>query len=441
MGTFMLLAALLSAPAWSQEQDFRVYGETPRLFLQPRRLLLLERERDRQSMRWQQFRQLVEGKAQWPEPGLAMALYGRISGEEAACREAVRWARTPGAGLRQTAVVFDWCRAVLTQEDSAALVSALERGIAAPRQTAVSEVRDRVLAAVAIADHKPDAAERELRFTVRDWWRGRIVPAMERGEDALPADEALALFEILHVIRDNLHLDLRSPLEDFFLGLPRSRLLGYYPEPYRAAENAYYLPAPGPVDRPDLRRAALARAADLCQVAFDAGSLGSQFLQGWLIRDTLLMRSPLGIVYELLWANPYLPGLSHHHSPPFFHDQRLGRLFVRSSWEEDAVWLSFADGRLRVFEQGGLRGAVLPAAPKPLRLGDVAVVAAQTAGGEITIPGLGARQVFLIGLRPGRSYEVKADEDKPARKTADPAGILGVALKQAGAVKIREIRQ
>ena len=41
--------------AAKQEEDFQVYTEHPRLFLPSRRLKLLKRERERTSIRWQQF--------------------------------------------------------------------------------------------------------------------------------------------------------------------------------------------------------------------------------------------------------------------------------------------------------------------------------------------------------------------------------------------------
>jgi hypothetical protein len=439
------LASSLAGASWFQadEEDFRVFTEHPRLFLQLRRLRLLGREKERQSLRWQQFQQLMEGNAQWPEPGFAKALYSQISGEETPCREAVRWALAPGADLRQAAIVFDWCQPVLTRENSEALASLLERGMAAARgKPGVPAARDRVLAAIVLAGHRPEVPERELRSAVQNWWRGQIVPAMAGGRDALPRDETLALFEILHAVRDNLNLDLRDPLQAHFRDLPYSLLLSYYPGAYPAAENEYYIPATGGGAPPDLRRAALARAGDLCLAAYDSNAQGDQFLQGWLIRDMLLMRGAFGIVYEFLWANPYLPGLSYFHTPPFFHDQRLGRLYVRSSWDDEAAWLGFRDGELQVFNQSGLNIVKAQPASKPLRLGQVAIVVTQGAG-TYKLQETDLQQVFLLGLRPGRTYEVKAGEEKVILATADPGGIIGLPADEKGpfAIRIRETRQ
>ena len=62
------------------------------------------------------------------------------------------------------------------------------------------------------------------------------------------------------------------------------------------------------------------------------------------MNDRFLMRGTLGIAYELMWANPYQPGLSYYHVPLVAHDAIGGELFVRSSWEDDARgWVFSAD--------------------------------------------------------------------------------------------------
>src|ERR1035438_3859848 len=56
-----------------------VSTEHPRLLLRPARLRLLRRERERTSMRWQQFFTLMARHAPMPEPGLAQALYYQVA--------------------------------------------------------------------------------------------------------------------------------------------------------------------------------------------------------------------------------------------------------------------------------------------------------------------------------------------------------------------------
>ena len=55
-------------PAAASDDDLRVYTDAPRLFLTPGRLRLLQRERDRKSLRWEQFDLLMSGGAKMPEP-------------------------------------------------------------------------------------------------------------------------------------------------------------------------------------------------------------------------------------------------------------------------------------------------------------------------------------------------------------------------------------
>src|SRR6476646_9548527 len=84
-----------SAPA--PDQNYHLYTERPRIFLRPQRLRLLRRERDRQSLRWQQFQLLMAGKAPMPEPGFANALYYQAGGNAAYGKQAIAWALTPAA--------------------------------------------------------------------------------------------------------------------------------------------------------------------------------------------------------------------------------------------------------------------------------------------------------------------------------------------------------
>ena len=88
----------------------------------------------------------------------------------------MNWALADGADLRQLALVFDWCQPSLTERTSEALAAKIERGLqAASKDSSVPAVRDRVLAAVALAGHLPGPSEQQLRLIVEQWWRGQIV--------------------------------------------------------------------------------------------------------------------------------------------------------------------------------------------------------------------------------------------------------------------------
>jgi len=139
-------------------------------------------------------------------------------------------------------------------------------------------------------------------------------------------------------------------------------------------------------------------------------------------------------------GNPYLPGLSYYHAPLFFHDQRLGRLFVRSGWDEDATWLGYFDGELQVFTKDGLNIVKQQPSSKPLRLGDVAVIAASGAT-SFRLEAADLWHVFMLGLRPGSNYEVKVGDAKPVQDTADSGGILHISLEPEAflLIKLKEL--
>jgi hypothetical protein len=432
------VACLFAAFAWPQTvDDYHISADHPRLFLQARRLRLLRLERERRSMRWQQFEMLMAGKARMPEPGFASALYSQVSGDKTYCEEAVNWALGGNSDLRQLALVFDWCQMALPEERSRALAVEIERAMkAASGRSDVPGVRDRVLAAVALAGHRPSVPEGQLRQVVEKWWRGEIVPGLENRRDLLRRDDLLALFEILHAVQDNLKVDLRDPVRGFFRGLPSYLLLACYPSPYAAAENEYYIPAVKGGGEPDLKRAAFERAGELSMVAYDSNTEENQYLQGWLMHDQFLMRGSLGVPYEFLWANPYQPGLSYFYLPLAFHDSRLGRLFLRSNWDEDATWLGYLEGELQVYQQGELRIVTRQPASRPIRVGDAAVFLV-SGSSIVQVDDPSVSVAFLIGLQPGADYEVEISGEKKRNAAPDPGGILALALPERAGVAIR----
>ena len=418
-------------------QDFKIYTEHPRLLLRPQRLRLLKREKERQSMRWRQFEMLMTGKAAMPEPGFALALYYQVSGNQEAGQEAVNWALGASADLRQAALVFDWCQPVLSEQQSQALAGRLQRGIEqTARSNSLADARARVLAAVALADHLPGVSEPALESVVERWWNRDMVPALKAGRNLVVRDDLYALFEMLHVARDNLNLDLREPVPGFFKPLPLYHLMSYYPASYPAAENEYRIPA-GREAQPDLRGAALSRAAEFAMLAYDPNIVETQYLQGWLMHDRFLLRGAFGIPYEFLWANPYHPGLSYYNLPLVFHDELFGRLFLRSSWDDDARWLGYFDRQLQVFEKGEPRIVPLKSAANPMVIGDAAVIAARSPlrfrlEGEVNV-------VFVIGLEPRRGYDVEVDDEEMREETTDRGGILTLAFPGGlrGGVRIK----
>jgi len=106
----LVLMALVGALVGeAQEIDYQVYTESPRILLNQRRLRLLRRERERDSIRWQQFNLLMSGGARMEEPGFAKSLYSLVTASPAPCREALDWAAktasvSDAGQLRQMAI-------------------------------------------------------------------------------------------------------------------------------------------------------------------------------------------------------------------------------------------------------------------------------------------------------------------------------------------------
>jgi hypothetical protein len=426
----------------------RVYTEHPRLFLRPQRLKLLQREKERRSLRWQQFELLMAGHAPMPEAGFAHALYYRAGQDQDSGRRAVTWALGPGTDLRSTtdlrqlALVFDWCQDLLSPAQSKALAAKLTKGIEQSRRDrSVSAASSRMLAAIALADHIPDIPVRELEEGIQKWWRGEIAPALRAGRDAVPRGNLYPLYEMLHAVRDNLQIDLRENAPAFFKTLPIYDLVSYYPATYPAPEGEYRIPADKDSGEPDLRHAMLARAAELAMVPYDINAPESQILQGWLMHDNFIMRGTFGITYEFLWANPYHPGLSYYLAPLVFHDEQFGRLFVRSSWDESAHWLGYFDGVLQLFQDGKVTLLNPQLSEGPMSL-DTAVVFFGKNAQKFQTMIQEDEQVFVLGLRPRRTYDIEVDDEEMAESETDAGGILPLKLPQKVqiGVRLRDVR-
>ena len=431
----ILMIALGPAGGWAQSpgagDPVVVSGDHPRLFLRAGRLRLLRRERERHSMRWQQFEALISGHAPMREAGFAEALYYQVSGERAAGRRAIEWALS-ASDLRQMALVYDWCQDVLATAERDRLASRIARRMG---ETAAVEsipgVRSRVLGAVALFDEAPadapDLPRQVLDRAVHSWWEGRLAPGLEAGSAAVPREDAYAMMELLHALADSARLDLRETAPTYFAGFPIEHLMSYYPAPYHTAEGDIYLGATRHGGAPDLDSAIFSRAAELAMVAFDVNAPSTQVLQGWLMHDRFQLRTPLGAPYEFLWANPYQPGLSYYQVPLVYYDPGRGVLYVRSSWEDDAEWFGLFDGAVEWFRDGRVTMLDPHAAVAPLLLDAAAVCFAGADGGErgqwrLTLED--AQPVFVTGLEPRRAYLVEVDDEEMYEAAADPGGIL-----------------
>jgi hypothetical protein len=419
-------------------EDFKVYNEHPQLLLTSQRLRLLRRERERHSGRWQQFDTLVTGKAQMPEPGFSYALHYQISLDKASAQTAITWALGPGTDLRQLALVFDWCQDAMNPTQSKALVQKIQKYYdAAGRTQDLASMRSRLFALIATFNESPARDPEAIKQLILTQWRKQTAPALEAGSLKLKRAEIYPVFEMLHVVRDNFNIDLREDARKFFKDLPAQELLTYYPAAYPAAENEYRVPYFSG-NEPDLRDALMSRVAELAMVAYDTNSRESQFLQGWLIHDRFTLRGALGVGYELLWANPYQPGLSYYHLPLKSHNPLSGELFLRSSWDDDATWFGYFDGQFQMFRDGKIQ-VLKKGAPAPLQIGD-SIVMPGTPHMKFQASGEEAVSYFVVQLKPRHKYWIEVDDEELAEEETDSGGILAITVirKEKIGVRIKE---
>lgn len=263
------------------------------------------------------------------------------------------------------------------------------------------------------------------------------------------------MLELMHAFRDNLNFDLRENFGKWFKDYAQAHILAHYPEPFPASENEYRIPADPLIDKrgPDVTKATLSRAAEMAMVAFDANAPETQLLQGFLMNDRFLMRGTLGITYELMWANPYQPGLSYYHVPLVAHDAIGGQLFVRSSWEDDAQWLGYFGGQLQLFANGEVVRVDPKAVHEPMDVVEATVffahdstkfkiplrtvqetAASDTAGKDEEVSGAPPLDdVFVIGLEPLRRYHLEVDGEGMFEDSSDIGGIIYMPGLPSGA--------
>jgi hypothetical protein len=433
--------------------SFRVYSESPRLLLRPQRLKLLRRERERRSLRWDQFETLWTGNAQFPELGWVQALRYQIADDRESGTRAVAWAVGPADeqrpdDVRQMAIIADWCEPLISGDDKRQLGARLARAANGPGPVrTLAEARAKVFAAVALTDTQPAAGEKALEAVLDGFWDGSFIVSLRNANAAVSNADAYAMLEIMHAVRDNLNFDLRDTFPAWFRQYPLLHLMAHYPAPWPGSENEFRIPADETIANagPDARKAALSRAAELAMVAYDANAASSQLLQGWVTNDRFLLRGAFGISYELLWANPYQPGLSYYHVPLALHDEIGGQLFVRSSWEDDAEWLGFFGGQLQLFKDGEVTRVDPKTAREPLDL-DAAVVFFARESKQFLVPGTASPKegdakeaeaaVFVVGLDPRRPYHVEVDGEEMIEETADPGGIIYLPSVPPGGIRL-----
>lgn len=297
---------LLSGLAFAQDS----IDEKPKLLLTTQLLRRLERDRTRQTVRWLNFENRVNSVPDSPERGFELALYYAVTHDEKRGREAVAWALTQKYGSRQVALIIDWCRELISPEDKAELAS---RPILVAVVGRVAENVTRDLLFSALVRHQ------DIEPQIAQW--KEMLRYLQNGY-SFDGNTIYAICEYLVAVRYSQHIDLRKEDANFFSGLPVEFLLSL---------------KPAQVKHPDW----ITHIAALALIALDPNLESSQFLQGWALEDSQMIREGPGVAYELLWADPYLPGVGYENLDPWTYDTN-GRLFARRSWNSDACWISIS---------------------------------------------------------------------------------------------------
>jgi hypothetical protein len=298
-----LIAGSALLAVWAPAQD---ENRTPQLLLVPKLLRRLQRDRERQTVRWLNFEKRVQTVSDSPERGFELALYYALTHDHQRGREAVQWALGHSCERRQAALVLDWVADEIPPEDR----TRLEQAHCADSNAfdSIEQVRDIVFSAAVRGQDLHDLIAKQWPF-VRTTIERHPTPS-----------NVYALSEFLMVARRTERADLRSDDPHFFSLLPKEFLLSLKPE---QAEHPPWI----------------AHAAALALVTVDPNLENSQFLQGWAMEDRQTLREGPGVAYEFLWGDPYLPGVAYQNMDPWIYDPS-GRLFARADWNSDACWIA-----------------------------------------------------------------------------------------------------
>jgi hypothetical protein len=274
---------------------------SPHLLLSTKLLRRLKRDRERQTVRWAALENRIKTVPDSPERGFELALYYAVTGDDARGKEAIEWATSHACERRQRALIQDWVGAIPPAS------------CAAP-----ASMRDQAFEKIAVGG---DAA------VIAEITRRQLVPRFAASGITSSAD-LYAIVELLSVLRAASGDDIRLAASQFFRNLPEEFLLSLKPEQ---------------VERPDW----MTHVAALALVSLDPNLESSQFLQGWAMEDRQTLREGPGVAYELLWADPYLPGIAYQNLDPWLYEEERGRLFARSGWTLEACWINISPAGLK----------------------------------------------------------------------------------------------
>ncbi len=257
------------------------------------------------------FETRVQSVPDSPERGFELALYYAVTHDENVGKQAVIWALGHRCEVRQVALVLDWVSDQVSDSQGNQLVT---RGC--PPGPSAQASRDALFADIATGEDPSTLLEASSPGVI----------SQLRSDNWQDGGQLYAAIEYLYAAKFSEHTDLREKDAEFFLSLPSALLLSLKPQEVRHPEWHVH-------------------AAALALVSLDPNLGGSQFLQGWAIEDSQLLREGPGVAYEFLWADPYLPGVGFENLDPWSYDSD-GTLFARTDWTPDACWIHMSRAHL-----------------------------------------------------------------------------------------------
>jgi hypothetical protein len=227
------------------------------------------------------------------------------------------------------------------------------------------------------------------------------------------AEKLYAASEYITAVRSTQHVDVREDDSSFFLQLPEEFLLAM---------------KPSQLDNPGW----MTHVAALALVALDPNLESSQFLQGWAIADRQMAREGPGVAYELLWADPYLPGIGYQNMNRWAYDAG-GRLFARMDWEPNSCHIEISTSGVK--EENcppGWRDA-------PAKFGRLNLIPMGERCVELP-PVQNGDAVIVWKLKPNETLrteranieQAKQRKQPPGTSEADPAGMWRVSVNITG---------
>ncbi len=356
---------------------------SPKLLLTPKLLRRLQRDRERQTARWLNFYNRIETAPTSPERGFELALYYAVTHDPDRGKESIRWALAHKCEQRQVALVMDWAADLLSAPDKAALNAAdCDSG---SNVSLLREARNQAFLRV--------ANNQDIHPLIAQSWplfRKNLQNPALLGPDAL-----YALCEFLQVVRTETHNDLRQDETEFFTRLPKAFLLSLRPEQ---------------VEHPGW----MAHAAALALVGLDPNLENSQFLQGWAMEGSQMLRNGPGVAYEYLWADPYLPGIAYQNMDPWVYNP-AGELLARTGWEANACWLSIRP------DHSSQENCSAAPPREPLEFGTMRLVPFTPPCADI--PNLNRNQELILSRLGANASLVFEHGNSQTATKADPAGL------------------